>query len=76
MFSNGTEYLNFLERNCDKCTHFVDYEDSSIENPCCPIEEDIATAMYEESVFPHDWLDENGSISRYDCRKRLGKDSK
>ena len=59
MFSNGTEYMVFQEQNCDRCGHYVDWEEATPDNPVCPIEERLAAAMFDESVFPHEHLAEN-----------------
>lgn len=73
MFSNGSEYSAFSASNCDKCEHMVYVDEIEAGKPPCQIEERIALAgMVEESPFPYEWLNENGAMSRYDCRKRLG----
>lgn len=71
MFSNGTEYASFLDNNCEKCAKFVDWELATTENPCCRIEERIVVAMIDKSAFPYEHLDENGSMSRYDCKEKV-----
>lgn len=77
MFANGTEYECFLERNCYNCPFYVHYDEATEDNPVCNIEEQIAlSGMTEDVEFPYEWLDENGSMARYDCRKRLGLDKK
>lgn len=74
MFSNGSEYDAFLERNCFDCPFYVGYYEATKEKPVCKIEERIAFGI--EKHFPFEWLDENGSMARFDCRKRLGLDKK
>lgn len=74
MFSSGAEYDAFLKRNCFECPFYVHYEDANEHNPECEIEERIAIGG--ASVFPYDWLDENSSMARFDCRKRLGLNKK
>lgn len=73
MFSNGTEYLAFMERNCDRCKNYIHYEDATEDNPTCHIEEVIAVcaANGEEEDFPYEWLEDNQTISRYNCRELL-----
>ena len=72
MFSNGTEYQEFLSRNCEKCPHYVHYDEDTLENPACEIEEDIALSSVSDVPFPYNDLIENDNMSRYDCKKRLG----
>ena len=68
LFSNGTEYMSFLEVNCLRCKKFVHPDDATEENPCCPIEEAIALAGCGiDEGFPWDKLTENGYMHRYDC---------
>lgn len=74
MFSNGSEYGSFLERNCEKCPFYVYYDDATVENPVCQIEESIAMGL--EEAFPYEWLNPNGYMARYDCRKRIGLDKR
>ena len=70
MFSNGSEYDEFMGRNCEKCPYYVDYGEATEENPVCSIEEDISIGGIKK--FPKVWLIENGTMARYDCKKRLG----
>jgi len=72
MFSNGSEYEAFLERNCYKCKHYVHYDEATEENPVCQIEEDIVLSSVSDVAFPYEHLIENDSMSRYDCKKKLG----
>ena len=64
----------FQEANCYKCEYYVHPDNASEEEPVCDVEERIALALEEE--FPYEWLDENIHISKYYCRKRLGKEPK
>lgn len=73
MFSNGTEYQSFLEKECRRCPHYVHYEEATMERQCCPIEEAVELAGLGGTPFPYEWLDENGHMHRYDCRKKAGK---
>jgi hypothetical protein len=70
MFANCSEYDAFLEKNCENCPFYVYYGEATEERPVCDIEESIAMGL--EEVFPYEWLDENGEMSRYDCRKKQG----
>jgi len=72
MFANGTEYICFLEEQCEKCPYYVPFEESSLERPVCFIEDRIARASVREELFPYEWLDETGRISRYECRRKKG----
>jgi len=68
LFSNGTEYESFLERNCFRCKRYVPFDDATTEKPICPIEEAIALAGWGETYnFPVEKLKENGYMHRYDC---------
>lgn len=40
----------------------------------CEIEESISIGVDEH--FPFEWLNTNGSMARFDCRKRLGLEKK
>lgn len=75
MFSNGTEYMCFLDRNCNDCRFFVAWEEATEKKPTCHIEQRIAdcTMLDEEEaikVFPYEWLAENGTMARYDCNRK------
>ena len=72
MFSNGTEYDEFMGRNCEKCPHYVDYGEATEESPVCSIEEVIILNSVSDVAFPYEHLIENDSMARYDCKKRLG----
>ena len=72
MFSNGTEYKAFLATNCEDCQGYVQYEDESLDNPACEIEENIALSSVSDVPFPYNDLIENDSMGRYSCKKRLG----
>lgn len=72
MFSNGSEYDAFMELNCFRCRHYVPFEEASADRPVCAIEDRIAQAALDEAAFPYDWLDKNGTMARYTCRRRLG----
>jgi len=75
MFSNGTEYEAFLERNCYQCPMYVPFEEATKDRPVCPIEDRIAQAGFsgDKNDFPYEWLDEDGTMAVYTCRRRLGK---
>ena len=48
VFSNGTEYMWFIEHNCDTCKRFRNWQ--------CSIVHQIENAMLDESLFPYDKL--------------------
>jgi hypothetical protein len=78
MFSNGTQYNVFEENNCNKCPFYVHYEDVTKNKPICKIEERIALSAHLDrkealKTFPYEWLDDNGSMGLYTCRKKIGK---
>ena len=72
MFSNGSEYESFLVTNCEDCPHYVHYNEATKENPACEIENDIALSSMSDVAFPYKHLIENGTMAKYDCKKRLG----
>ncbi|MGO4369354.1 hypothetical protein AB4Z21_00910 [Paenibacillus sp. MCAF20] len=73
MFSNGTEYESFLDSQCGECPHFVHFEDATEDRPVCEVEEKIALCSIAEHYKPPlEWLDGNGFMHRYDCRKKAG----
>ena len=67
MFSNGSEYYEFLEKNCFVCSKY----DS--EDPKCPVELSIIAFNrgYEEvnENFPYDKLKEVDYMCRYICKE-------
>jgi len=77
LFSNGIEYIEFLEKNCLKCSHFVHPEEVTDEQSACEIENRIALCGIDPNVIPPlEWLDENEFMHRYDCRKKSGNEPK
>lgn len=77
VFANGSEYMAFLETQCSDCPHYVHWEEATVERPCCPVEEAIAlNGLSDDYKPPLEWLDENGFMHRYDCRKKVGKGMK
>lgn len=74
MFSNGTEYTEFLSHQCLRCTRYVDWEKATEKKPTCKIEQAINDAMGDETKFPYASLKENPHMSRYDCLKFRDKD--
>lgn len=56
MFSNGTEYMLFLETVCLNCKKYVDWEIATKDNPVCPIEEklSICNITGEEEYWPEE----------------------
>src|SRR5690606_24717166 len=76
MFANGTEYICFLEEQCEKCPYYVPFEESSLERPVCFIEDRIARASVSEELFPNEWPDETGTRLGYDCRRKKGAGQK
>ncbi len=73
MFSNGTEYQCFLESQCFDCRFYVHFEEATEKKPVCHIEERIALCGGPGDDFPYEWLEENGYMYRYDCRRRALK---
>ena len=51
VFSNGTEYMYFLETFCYKCQNYGNWEEGEID---CQIELAMHLAINDISVFPHD----------------------
>ena len=74
MFSNGTEYMIFLDANCNECPHYVDYYDDDPDN-VCEVEDKLSRAALIESEWPAEWLD-NLPGEGYSCRKKKGLDKK
>lgn len=75
LFSNGTEYMGFLESNCLQCKNFVRPNEATPENPVCKIEEAVALAgIGETENFPVDELIPNGRVYRYDCRQKVARE--
>lgn len=72
MFSNGTEYGEFLKRECSTCPFFKKWDDESSDKPVCKIEEQIAWAAYTMNPleFPYESLEEDGTIACYTCKKK------
>ena len=63
-FSNGTEYMMFLEHYCERCK----------QNSGCSILKRMDIACFDETQFPNEELlevrDENGKvISYHQCQK-------
>lgn len=56
-FSNGTEYMNFLERQCYMCKNYVNWEEATDENKVCEIEDKISLAQFDILQFPDNELD-------------------
>jgi hypothetical protein len=55
MFSNGTEYTEFLQRECERCPFYIHWEDASKKHSVCFIEERIALAgTGEKEQFPYE----------------------
>ena len=75
MFSNGTEYLCFLERNGSSCAL---YRPDAEIGKGCHVEEaiDLTAVTGNPTDFPYEWLDENDHMHRYDCRRKGRKKSK
>jgi hypothetical protein len=73
MFSNGIEYESFLCRQCDGCPYYFDWE----KNPkkVCPVEDLLAQATFDRSLFPDEWLDQEGA-GPYTCRRKKGLGAK
>ena len=51
-FSNGAEYELFLEKNCYRCKHYVDWMKVSEIIPKCETEEMLAEAYWDIERFP------------------------
>lgn len=62
MFSNGTEYMWFIEHNCDSCTRFRNWQ--------CSIIHALENARFDESLFPYDKLwDFKGGYAGKQCKE-------
>ena len=61
-FSNGTEYYLFLEKNCERCKHYVDWEEVYGEKPTCETEEALAKAYWDKEWFPKGKIKMNEDI--------------
>ncbi len=48
VFSNGSEYMWFIENNCDQCTRF--------RNGKCAVYNKLEMARWDETLFPYDML--------------------
>ncbi len=48
LFSNGSEYMWFIENNCESCTRFRNWQ--------CAIVHKLENARFDESVFPYESL--------------------
>ena len=63
MFSNATEYMWFIEHNCDSCYRFRNWQ--------CKIIHQLENARFDESAFPYDKLwDYDGGIAGKKCKER------
>ena len=60
IFSNGSEYMWFLEHNCDNCTRF--------RNGHCRIYNRLELSRFDESVFPYSDLMEHEQYSGKVCK--------
>lgn len=77
MFSNGTEYGEFLKRECSTCPFYARWDDETNNKPLCQIEERMAWAMYtgnRSEDFPYEWLNLEWSQEKkeffYSCKKK------
>ena len=61
VFSNGTEYIWFLEHNCGQCTRF--------RNGRCRIYNRIELARIDEKYFPYDDLMEYPGYAGKKCKQ-------
>jgi hypothetical protein len=73
MFSNGTEYMIFLDNNCNECPHFVNWESDPVN--VCEVENRLSTAIMIPEFFPYEWLDRLPGQG-YVCRKKAGLEAK
>lgn len=48
MFSNGSEYMWFIEHNCDSCSRFRNWQ--------CAIVHRLENARFDETMFPYEYL--------------------
>lgn len=61
VFSNGTEYMWFLENQCERCTRF--------RNGRCRIYSAIEQARWDENCFPYaDLMDYKGYAGK-ECKR-------
>lgn len=54
MFSNGTEYMMWLEENCCQCKKYVTFEEATKENTVCHVEDAIAVYACTEENWPEE----------------------
>lgn len=61
MFSNGSEYLDFISESCENCKKFAGWE--AFWDQVCPIEQALATCNITGENFPYDKVhpDEDGN---------------
>ena len=56
MFSNGSEYMNFIDCFCDRCQkQKVDKKGKHLRNNC-KIETAMAMAQFDKDKFPEEYL--------------------
>lgn len=72
MFSNGSEFDAFLERNCACCALF---RENAPPGKGCPVEEALGLCCItgEPKDFPYEWLDPTPGMDRYACRRKARK---
>ena len=61
MFSNGSEYMHFIETQCDKCTRF--------KNGYCRTFRMTDKARWDEKYFPYDDLLEYEQYAGKVCKR-------
>ncbi len=62
-FSNGSEFLNWREHNCDECKFDVELDDNDDFVAKCPMENAIAMLMVDVPIpeeLEKKYLDEKG----------------
>lgn len=66
MFSNFSEYQDFLEECCSNCKRYVPWEEAP--DKTCPIEEALSTCAISGEGFPeeHVILNQRGE---WECRE-------
>ena len=56
VFANGAEYRMFDEAYCCNCKKYVPWEEATESNPVCSIEDAISAAMFDKTLFPHEFI--------------------
>lgn len=68
-FSNGTEYMMWRERNCDRCKKDVEIKGNDYITHC-DIEEAISLGAVTDGEVPDDIYKRMGLENSWDCPER------